>query len=121
MVRNYAILNRYKIKKFRPLRYSKSKDDIVVILGSIAKFKTKESPKKDVWVGTNGLYWVQTMKKKGGYWVYGSIGTPIDIVGVSKTISKARGLGKAVYYAPSGKMKQIGPAVRADFEMNGSN
>ena len=39
MARNYSVLNRYKIKKFRSLRSSKGKNDIVIILGPIAKFK----------------------------------------------------------------------------------
>jgi len=120
MARNYSVLNRYKIKKFRSLRSSKSKNDIVIILGPIAKFKPSGT-KKDTWVGTEGVYYVLTMKRKAGDWVYGSIAQPIDYVNVSKTIAPARRMGKAIYYAQYGKMKQIGPAVRADFMLNGSN
>ena len=121
MPRSYAHLNRNKIKKFKAMRNQKTKNDIVLVMGPIAKFKPDGS-RLDDWVGNSGMYMVFTMKKdKKNGWVWGNTVQPVDRVGVSKLIGEARRFGKAVYYAKDGKMKRIGPAIRGDYELNGIN
>ncbi|MBN88116.1 hypothetical protein CMO95_00775 [Candidatus Woesearchaeota archaeon] len=121
MPRSYALLNRNKIKKFKAMRNTKTKNDIILIMGPIAKFKP-EGSRVDDWVGNSGMYYVFTMKKhKRDGWVWGNKNTPIERVGVAKLIGEARRFGKAVYYAKDGKMKKIGPAIRGDYELNGVN
>ena len=113
MPRSYALLNRNKIKKFKAMRNIKTQNDIILIMGPIAKFKPDGSKVDD---------FVFTMKKhKRDGWVWGNKNTPVDRVGVAKLIGEARRFGKAVYYAKDGKMKKIGPAIRGDYELNGVN
>ncbi len=121
MPRSYALLNRNKIKKFKAMRNTKTKNDIILIMGPIAKFKPQGS-KVDDWVGNTGMYMVFTMRndKRNG-WVWGNLVKEIDRVGVAKLIGESRRFGKAVYYAKDGKMKQIGPAIRGDYDLNGVN
>ena len=121
MARNYALLNRYGIKKFRAMRNSRTRNDIIVIMGPIGKFKP-EGSRSDRWVGNSGMYYVATYKKdREGEWVWGNLVRSIDRVGVSKLVGEARRLGKAVYYSKKGTMKIVGNAVRSDYQLNGVN
>ena len=121
MARNYALLNRYGIKKYKPLRTAKSRNDIIIIMGPIGKFKP-EGSRTDKWVGNSGMYYVATYKKnKNKEWVWGNLVTTIDRVGVAKLVGEARRLGKAIYYSKKGNMKVVGNAVRSDYQLNGSN
>ncbi len=121
MPRSYALLNRNKIKKFRALRTARTRNDIILVMGPIGKFK-REGTRVDDWVGNSGMYMVFTMRKdKKNGWVWGNMVKPVDRVGVAKLIGESRRYGKAVYYAKNGVMKRIGPAVRGDYELNSIN
>tara|TARA_R110000782_G_scaffold25417_5_gene66039 strand:- start:299 stop:664 length:366 start_codon:yes stop_codon:yes gene_type:complete len=121
MATNYSLLNARGIKKYKPLRTSRVKNDIIVIMGPIGYFKPNLS-KQNRRVGDFTMYYVITYKKdRNNQWVYGDTKALINRVAVAKTFSEARKKAKAIYYVKDGTMAAVGKAVRKEYDLNGPN
>ena len=65
MAKDYSLLNSKGIKKYKPLRTSNVKNDILVIMGPVGYFKPNLS-EKNRRVGDFTMYYVITYKKGFG-------------------------------------------------------
>jgi len=121
MAKNYSLLKSKGIKKYKPLRTSSVKNDILVIMGPVGYFKPNLS-EKNRRVGDYTMYYVITYKKdRNNQWVYGDTKALINRVAVAKTFSEAKKKAKAIYYVKKGTMAAVGKAVRKEYDLNQSN
>lgn len=94
----------------------RKKDEIVVIIGPIAKLLPPHKKTED-WVGKEAMYWVRSYRKSRGQWVLGmfdrSVWSPVE---ADKLYRQAKKFAKSVYYVPFGSMRTGGKAIRSDYE-----
>ena len=112
--KSYQSIKRRGINRYKGTQ--RKKDDIVVIIGPIARILPPNSSKEDI-VGKEAMYWVRSYRKSRGKWVLGlfdrSIWSPVE---ADKLYKQAKKFAKTVYYIPYGSMSKNGSLVRKDFD-----
>ena len=112
---SYQRLTRAKIGRYKG--NSRSKDDIIVVIGPIVKMAHPVT-RKVGYAGEEGMYWIRCYRKSRGQWVLGkfdrSCWWPID---ADKMAKQAKKYAKTMYYIPHGTLKTNGKSVRRDYEL----
>ena len=112
---SYERLNRAKVTRYKG--NSRSKDDIIVVVGPIVKMANPVN-RKVGFVGKEGMYWIRCYRKTRGQWVLGKFDRsccwPID---ADKMARQAKKYAKTIYYIPQGTLKSNGKIVRRDYEL----
>ena len=112
---SFIRLNRAKIGRYKG--NSRSRDDIIVVMGPIVKMAHPISHRVD-YVGKMGMYWIRCYRKSRGQWVLGkfdrSCWWPVD---ADKMAKQAKKFAKSMYYIPIGGLKVNGKNVRRDYEL----